>query len=138
MRATSRTRNATQASETHAATFEIAASIFVSRLRRKTTEENVDSTVTIAYPMMMQLTRNSSGSQGVNQSACMRGPGSSIIVPSEDWCIVGSSRPSASSQGRMALMNRRPVPENDLSPSLGLVFHFSKRAGESSSTSTSM
>ena len=45
--------------------------------------------------MMTALTRNSSGSHGVNQSGCSFGPVSSIIVPSEDWCMVGSSSPSA-------------------------------------------
>ncbi len=87
--------------------------------------------------MMTALTRKSSGSHGVNQSGWSFGPVSSIIVPSEDWCMVGSRSPRARIQTKNRLTKARPFSAKDRRPESGLVRHFSKNAGESSIVSTS-
>ena len=87
--------------------------------------------------MNTQLTRNSSGSHGVNHSGCSLVAGSSIMVPSDDWCMVGSSRPRASTQTSDRSTTRKPVSAQRRRAALAPAFHFSNTAGESSTISTS-
>jgi len=84
----------------------------------------------------MLFQRNRNGSHGVNHSGCIRGPGRSIIVPSDDWCMVGRRIPSARIQTSPRSTKRRPRSDHALRLVLGLDRHFSKRAGESSTSST--
>ena len=81
---------------------------------------------------------NRNGNQGVNQSAWRRGPASSIIVPSDDWCMVGSRTPRAMIQTPLLLTKRRAFLANAARRGFGLASIFSHSAGESSMSSTKL
>ena len=77
------------------------ASMSVSDLRPRNFEDSALSITTAPNPIAMHERRKSSGSIDVFHSGCRRGPLSSISDPSDDWCIVGSSMPSATSHSRL-------------------------------------
>ena len=86
----------------------------------------------------MAFTTKSRGSQGVSQSGCILGPGRSIIVPSDDWCIVGSSSPRARIQTKFFSTNVRPLSARRRRRVEVPARSFSNSAGESSIISTSV
>jgi hypothetical protein len=74
-------------------------SISVSRGRPNRCEASADSRTTTAKPIPRHETRKRRGRSGVAQSGWSLGPVRSMTVPSDDWCIVGRSSPSAMIQG---------------------------------------
>ena len=78
--------------------------------------------------MTIAVRRNSSGMICVCQSGLICTPITTISVPSEDWCIIGRTVPSATRKNStlLSFLFALTMP------------HFSKKAGENSSHMTTM